>query len=359
MFTIDSLVSPKSSAFLHAIQDKIINKTKPPGSLGLLEQVAQQLALIQSVASGEFCQRIEINQPTAIVFAGDHGIAQQNVSIAPSDVTRQMVLNFLQGGAAINCFCRDNNIALKVVDAGIQTPLTVKEKSLSADFIEQRLGAGTEDISQRAAMTMAQVEQGIAYGQQIVSSIRTTGCNLLIFGEMGIANTSAASAIYIALTGENVQDSVGQGTGISSEQLTRKKALVAQAVERAQQAVETFEPMDVLAELGGFEIVQIVGAMLAAAQAKMVILVDGFIVTSAALVAAKLYPEVSDYFIFAHQSNELAHKKMLAYFNVTPLLSLDLRLGEGTGAALALPLVQAAASFYNEMASFESAGVTV
>ncbi len=358
MFTIKSLEAENASQFRPAITENIANKTKPPGALGQLEYLAEQLALIQSVERGSLCQQIEINQPTMLVFAGDHGIAEHKVSIAPSDVTRQMVLNFLTGGAAINCFCRTNDMALKVVDAGIKLPLTADEKALSTDFIEQRLGAGTADISEQPAMTQAQVLQGLDFGKQLVNSLSKDGCNVIGFGEMGIANTSSASAIYIALTGASAELSVGKGTGISAEQLTQKKALITRAVERVKNT-DSVDAIELLAELGGFEIVQIVGAMLAAAQAKMAIIVDGFIVTSAALVAAKMHPQVSDYFIFSHQSNELAHQAMLEHFAAQPLLSLGLRLGEGTGAALALPLLRAAACFYNEMASFESAGVTV
>ncbi|WP_206483453.1 nicotinate-nucleotide--dimethylbenzimidazole phosphoribosyltransferase [Thalassotalea sp. G2M2-11] len=359
MFTIESLKSEQSAKYLEAIRNKIANKTKPIGALGVLEQVAEQLALIQSVAQGSLVEHIEITQPTAIVFAGDHGIAKHNVSIAPSDVTRQMVLNFLHGGAAINCFCHSNDVALKVVDAGIKLPLTAAEKSQSVDFIEQRLGAGTEDITTQPAMTALQVEQGLGFAHQLVNQLQNRGCNLLMFGEMGIANTSAASAIYMALTGDSVENSVGQGTGITSEQLADKCRLVNQAVERAKQAQGEMTPLDILAQLGGFEIVQIVGAILAAAQAKITILIDGFIVTSAALVAQRLYPQVSDYCIFAHQSNEKAHQSMLSSLDAKPLLNLALRLGEGTGAALAVPLLRCAASFYNDMASFESAGVVV
>lgn len=365
MFTIKSLKSqPNYEQYLAQIRDKIANKTKPLGALGKLEALAEQLAIVQSVAGHPSNQHlkinhIEINKPTAIVFAGDHGIAEHNVSIAPSDVTRQMVLNFLQGGAAINCFCSVNDIDLKVVDAGIKVPLTAEEKSLSNAFIEQRLGEGTNDITLTAAMSEQQVLQGLELGKQVVLAQLEKGCNFLMFGEMGIANTSAASAIFMALTGQSADSCVGQGTGITAQQLADKKRLINTAVARAQQAETRFTAENVLAQLAGFEIVQMVGAILAAAEAGICILIDGFIVTSAALVAEKMHPELKDYLIFAHQSNEHAHQFMLEHFNATPLLSLDLRLGEGTGAALAIPLVRAAASFYNDMASFESAGVVV
>jgi len=375
MFKIESLNAQhketSTNEFLSKIRANIANKTKPLGSLGQLEQVAEQLALIQSVSSEQFCQSIKINKPTCIVFAGDHGIAQHNISIAPSDVTRQMVLNFINGGAAINCFCRVNNIELLVVDAGIKQAISKEENGHSAHFISKRLGAGTGDITIEKAMSASQVQQGLLNGKHCAANVIANGCNLLMFGEMGIGNTSAASAIWMALSNNKADECVGRGTGITLDQFIEKQRLITQAVERfrAEESVvlhkqenrqeNTLDPLAVLAQLGGFEIVQIVGAILVAAEAKIAILIDGFIVTSAALIAEKMHPEVKDYFIFSHQSNEHAHQAMLEYFQATPLLSLGLRLGEGTGGALALPLIQAAASFYNDMASFESAGVIV
>lgn len=341
------------------IQQVIDTKTKPLGALGQLEALAKQLTLIQS-QGGEFSvNHISIAKPTMLVFAGDHQIAQQNISIAPSDVTRQMVLNFLHGGAAINCFCRSNQIDMKVVDAGIVSPLTVEEKKLSEHFYEQRLGAGIKDISITSAMDEMQVKQGLEYGKAIANDVIKQGCNVLLLGEMGIGNTSSASALLMAYAQKSVDECVGHGTGIDSQQLTVKKQLIEKAVARLNQDEVLSDPLYVLQELAGFEIVQMVGAILAAAEQRIAILIDGFIVTSAAMVAVKINPHVRDYLIFAHQSNENAHQLMLAMLEATPLLNLDLRLGEGTGAALSLPLLRAAASFYNDMASFESAGVTV
>jgi len=355
MFLIKSL----QQSSLADIRDKIADKTKPIGALGQLEKVAEQLALIQSNEPQQSGQKIVINKPTAFVFAGDHGIAAQNVSIAPSDVTRQMVLNFLQGGAAINCFCQSNNIDFYVVDAGIKVALSDEEKTNAAYLIEKRLGAGTADITLAAAMTEAQVKQGLWFGKEVALSAVEQGSNLLMFGEMGIANTSAASAIFMALSGLSAEQCVGQGTGITEQQLMAKRILLTKAVKRASQAVEEFTPENILAQLGGFEIVQITGAILAAAEAGISILIDGFIVTSAALIAVEMHPEVREYLIFAHQSNENSHQLMLEQLNAKPLLNLDLRLGEGTGAALAFPLLRCAVSFYNDMASFDSAGVMV
>ena len=352
-------IKPLNNHHLEKIQQVIDSKTKPLGALGELEGLAKQLMLIQSQHGDFATTRLTISKPNILVFAADHGMAEQGISIAPSEVTRQMVLNFLHGGAAINCFCRSNHIAMKVIDAGINTPLTSAEKSVSEDFIEQRLGAGINDISKTSAMTEAQVEQGLLYGKKITTDVINQGCNILLLGEMGIGNTSAASAILVAYSQQSVEQCVGNGTGINSQQLTLKKQLIAQAVIRLDREQILADPYYVLKELAGFEIVQMVGAILAAAEQGIAVLIDGFIVTSSALVAVKINPNVRDYLIFAHQSNEHAHQLMLSMLKAKPLLNLGLRLGEGTGAALALPLVNAAASFYNDMASFESAGVTV
>lgn len=328
-----------------AIQQHIDQKTKPLGALGRLEELACQLALIQRQ------ERITIEQPTMLVFAADHGIARHGISIAPSDVTRQMVLNFLGGGAAINCFCREHQIELKVVDAGILTPID------DPRLIHQRLGAGTADLSVEPAMSQEQAHLGLQLGSELAKAQIAAGCNLLAFGEMGIGNTTPASALLAALTGIPVAACVGRGTGIDDAQLGRKISLVTQALARVG---DGSDPIRLLAELGGFEIAQITGAMLAAAEQQITMLIDGFIVTSAALLAVKIAPAARDYMIFSHGSSEgSGHGIMLETLKARPLLDLGLRLGEGTGAALALPLLRSACAFYNEMASFASAGVSV
>jgi len=337
------------------IQHKIDQKTKPVGSLGQLENVALQLAVIQSHKQGELVSTIKVSKPTAVVFAGDHGIAEEGVSIAPSCVTRQMVQNFLAGGAAINCFCETNQIDFKVVDAGIIEPLTDKEITNPDAFINMRLGAGTKNIALEPAMTSEQVNLGLLNGEKVVTPLIHNGTNVIILGEMGIGNTSSATAILAKLTHSNVKDCVGVGTGISTEQLHKKTRLIEQAVNRCKSQ----EPIEVLQELGGFEIVQMTGAIIAAASAGITILVDGFIVSVAALAACKIQPNVGDFLIFSHESQEFGHQLLLNHLNAKPLLNLGLRLGEGTGAALALPLLKASANFYNKMASFEDAGVTV
>ncbi|MER2492916.1 nicotinate-nucleotide--dimethylbenzimidazole phosphoribosyltransferase [Catenovulum sediminis] len=356
---LDTLVNEKVKA---QIKETIDQKTKPLGSLGQLEALAFQLACVQYAQTGQL--KIQADKAQMLIFAGDHGIAQHGISIAPSEVTSQMVLNFINGGAAINCFCRVNNIDLKVIDAGIKLPVTADH----ANFIVKRIAAGTNDITQRAAMTIEQAERAIQYGAEIVQQQITNGADLMAFGEMGIGNTSSAAALLSTLTGEAAELCVGKGTGINNEQYKLKLTLIKQAIERcnrtqtqaqSQSQYQTKKtPIETLAQVGGFEIAQMVGGMLATAQAKKCILVDGFISSIAALTAVSLYPASRDYMVFCHKSEEFGHQLIINKLNAKPLLDLSLRLGEGTGAALAVPLIRSAAEFYNNMASFSQANVT-
>lgn len=330
-----------------AIQQRINLKTKPAGALGVLETLALQLALIQSPSQNQ--GPLSLNKPVLLIFAADHGINAHGVSIAPSAVTQQMVLNFLAGGAAANCFCRANDIELFVVDAGMLLPLPD-----ATGLIQQSLGCGTADFSQGPAMSLAQVEAGLALGRHAARQHIVAGCDLLLLGEMGIANTSSAAALLAAATDLPIETCVGRGTGISDAQFELKLALIKQALQRPYAK----DPLSILAEFGGFEIVQLCGAILAAASLQKPVLIDGFIVSVAALLACQITPNCRDYLIFAHQGAEAGHKAVLKALDATVLLDLGLRLGEGTGAALAVPLLKAAISFYNDMASFADAGVT-
>ncbi len=337
------------------IQHRIDQKTKPQGSLGQLEKLALQLALIVNQADdNKEIDRIEISNPTMLVFAGDHGIARENISIAPSEVTQQMVHNFLNGGAAINCFCKINQMQLEVIDAGILNKINDER------LIQQSLGFGTKNFVNDSAMTMEQVNKGLELGKKVIEKHIKQSVNCFAFGEMGIGNTSSASAIQSVLTQQSVEACVGRGTGIDDKTFGKKLTLITQAIEFHQSNLgsKLQEPMQLMAAMGGFEIVQMVGAMLAAAENRSLILVDGFIATSAALLATRIQPYSREYMVFCHQSEEQGHQNMLNELSAEPLLNLGLRLGEGTGAALAIPLIKAAASFYNDMASFEGAGVT-
>ncbi len=342
------------------IQHVIDTKTKPVGSLGQLEELAFQLAVIQSQGNQAATEAITLSKPTMLVFAGDHGIAAEGVSIAPSEVTQQMVMNFLSGGAAINCFCRVSDIELHVVDAGILARLIEPQNfPLGSYYHEQRLGAGTANFAKQAAMSVDDVQQGLKLGADIVEHCINGGSNFLMFGEMGIANTSSATALLSAITGHPVSECVGVGTGITEEQLLKKTQLIEQGVARFLANHDKTNIEQALAELGGFEIVQMVGAFIAARKRNVPVLVDGFIVSVAALVATSIDALSRETMIFAHHSKEAGHARALDALHAKPLVDLGLRLGEGTGAALAFPLVKAAAEFYSKMASFESAGVTV
>lgn len=338
-------ISPLSLSLKKTIQSKIDTKTKPLGSLGRLESLALQIALIQNSESPK------INSPEFIVFAGDHGIAEEGVSPYPQEVTVQMVLNFIGGGAAINCFCRQHNIKLSVVDAGVAHPLPVHE-----GLINCNLGAGTHNFLKEAAMTQTQLKQAFVNAKNLIDTKAKSGCNLVGFGEMGIGNTTSAAAIMAAMLGLSASDCVGRGTGLDDNGLANKVAVLDKALAHHQ--LDGTDPMAVLATFGGFEVAMIVGAMLAAASNSMVILVDGFIASSAALLACSISPACREYMVFCHQSNEQAHVRLLAALKAEPLLDLGMRLGEGSGAAVAYPLIESAVGFLNEMSSFESAGVS-
>jgi nicotinate-nucleotide--dimethylbenzimidazole phosphoribosyltransferase len=329
-----------------ALQHKIDQKTKPLGALGQLETVARKIGLIQQRLDPDF------NQPHLLVFAGDHGAAKAGVSAFPQDVTWQMVENFRSGGAAINVFARQNGMHLAVIDAGV-----AHDFGKRAGLIDAKVAHGTANYIEEPAMTAEQCATAIERGAEIIRDLSANGCNVVGFGEMGIGNTAAASLITHCLTGTPLVACIGRGTGLDDAGLGRKQALLETALRRYRYADGGNKPLQVLAEFGGFEIAMMVGAMLAAAEAKMVMLIDGFIVSSAALTAAKLFPALTDYCVFCHQSAEPGHQAQLQAMQAEPLLDLGLRLGEGTGAALAYPLVRAAIGFLNEMASFESAGV--
>ena len=338
-------VPPLDRARTLEFQSFIDRKTKPVGSLGRLESLGLQLALIQGTPTPRLAA------PHILVCAGDHGAARAGVSAYPQDVTWQMVENFLAGGAAINALTHAAGIALCVADAGVAHDFGTRSRLLDC-----KVAPGTASYLDGAAMSAEQCVQAMGNGAAAIDAIAATGCNVLGFGEMGIGNTAAASLITHCLTGLPLNDVVGRGTGLDDVGLARKRALLERAIALYGGARE--DALAVLARFGGFEIAMLAGAMLAAAQRRMALLVDGFIVTSALLVARRLAPAVVDYCVFAHRSGEAGHVHQLRHLGVEPLLDLGMRLGEGTGAALAIPLLQAACAFMNEMASFESAGVS-
>ncbi|AFT84920.1 nicotinate-nucleotide--dimethylbenzimidazole phosphoribosyltransferase [Paraburkholderia phenoliruptrix] len=336
-------VEPLDQSLRGELQHIIDTKTKPPGSLGQLETLARQMGLIQRST------RPAVERPVLIVFAGDHGIAAEGVSPYPQAVTAQMVANFLAGGAAVNAFSRVAGIELEVVNAGIATPLPRTD-----GLVDISVAAGTRNFAHEPAMTHDEALTAMQAGAARVRHHAALGSNVIGFGEMGIANTSAAACLMSRLCGVPIDECVGRGTGLDDAGLAKKRAVLAAALAHHDACHAAF---DVLATFGGFEIAMMAGAYLAAAHARMTIVVDGFIASSALLVADAIAPHVREYCVFAHASDEAGHRRMLAHFGAKPLLSLDMRLGEGTGAALAVPLLRAACAFINEMASFESAGV--
>ncbi len=338
-------ISPLDTTLKSALQQKIDYKTKPIGALGTLEAIALQVGVVQNTLSPQ------LNQPTMLVFAADHGIANSGVSPYPQAVTAQMVLNFLRDGAAINVFAKQNSFKLRIIDAGVNHVFDGRP-----DLIDAKIAMGTANYLTQAAMSATQRDQALTRGAVIAQKEITLGCNVMAFGEMGIGNTSSASCLMSVLCNLPIAQCVGRGTGLDDAGLAKKTETLKQAIKF--HALSGKDAMQALAIFGGFEIAMMVGAMLIAAQQKTVLLIDGFIATSALLVAAKLQPNILDYCIFAHCSDEHAHRQMLNYLGVNPLLDLGLRLGEGTGAVLAYPLVQAAVNFLSEMASFESAGVS-
>ncbi|WP_017445512.1 nicotinate-nucleotide--dimethylbenzimidazole phosphoribosyltransferase [Gayadomonas joobiniege] len=345
-----NIISPElalSEAQKLAIQATIDGKAKPLGSLGRLEALAYQLACIQT-AHQKTADKLVFERAAVLVFAGDHGIAEHGISIVPSEITAKMVQNFVAGGAAINALCQVQKIPLTIINAGIK-------HSLHASYINQvenlSAGSGTQDFSEHAAMSLQTAFWSIQQGAEITRLKIANGKDIFVFGEMGIGNTASASALTSVLCDSPLEKLVGRGTGISDAQLAVKLALVKKGVERAKKQVNNDDPVAWLAQLGGFEIAQMCGGMMAAAQAGKVVLVDGFICSVAALLACRIEPACLQYMVFSHQSEEPGQQAIFKSLNVRPLFDLNLRLGEGTGAVLAVPFIQSAAAFYNKMAN--------
>lgn len=336
-----TIQTTRNEALSAELDRAINNKTKPLGSLGALETLAKQIGLIQNT------RQISISEPAILVFAADHGVVAEGISAYPQDVTWQMVENFLAQGAAINVFASQNNCALYVVDAGVNHDFGPRD-----GLIDRKLARGTQNFAQQAAMSSASCAAALEAGMALAADLKG---NVAGFGEMGIGNTTAAAALMHKLTGIPVAECVGAGTGLSPEGILHKQRVIEAAVAKHAGAVT---PFDILATFGGLEIAMMAGAMLKAAELRKVLLIDGFIVSSALLVAARMQPAILDYCVFSHCSNEQGHQKMLDALQARPLLNLGLRLGEGTGCALALPLLHAAANFVNQMATFESAQVS-
>ena len=337
-------ITPVNTDIREALQKKIDLKTKPLGSLGVLETLALQIGSIQQNLCPQF------DNPQLFVFAGDHGIAREGVSPFPQEVTQQMVLNFIAGGAAINVFCRQHGIDISVVDAGV-----IADFASNLPIIKRKVSYGTESFLSAPAMSPQQRDTAIAHGADLVRTAHQSGCNVIAFGEMGIGNTSSSALIMHKICDIPLEQCTGRGTGLSDEGLAHKLAILSRC---SANFVGSRDAMAVLAHFGGFETAMVCGALLQAAELRMTILVDGFNITAALLCAAQIEPDILGYCIAAHQSDENGHAQMLQFLGLKPVLQLGMRLGEGTGAAVAYPVVESALRFVCEMASFEDAGVS-
>jgi nicotinate-nucleotide--dimethylbenzimidazole phosphoribosyltransferase len=347
MLTIPTIASIDSPAQTARLQHLLDHKTKPLGALGRLESLALRIGQILDTEAPV------LQAPQMLVCAGDHGLAARGVSAYPSDVTWQMIENFLAGGAAVSVLARQHGLALTVVDCGVAREVAARPTPEGAPrLLSQRIAPSTLDASVGPAMSEAQCAQAIANGMQVV---RQLPGNALLLGEMGIGNTSVASLLLARLAGLPLAECTGAGTGLDAAGIERKRQVLQRALDVN---AEASEPLAVLAALGGFEVATLVGAVLQAAHERRVIVVDGFITSAAVLVASRLRPAVLQRCVFAHRSGERGHSLMLAQMQADPLLDMGMRLGEGSGAALAWPLLQSACAILSDMASFESAGVT-
>ena len=322
------------------IQHEIDIKLKPVGSLGKLESLALQLKLI--------CGDEIIRQPQLFVFAAEHGIADQGVSVGPKEMTSMLVAQAVAGKCAINSLCEVHQIQLHVVNAGLYCAYELNE------VIQQPVALGTHDFSLRAAMSQEQAQEAILLGHSLIQHHIEQGCDCVLLGEMGIGNTTSAAALMAALTPYQPSECVGPGAGVVEEIVEKKAILIEKALNRIDLRADT---LTVLSEVGGFEIAQMVGAIIGAAQKGVPIVIDGFICSAAALVAVNLSSQCLDFMIFSHWSNEKGHKKMLDMLDADPLLNLGFRLGEGTGAAMAMPLIRSAQAFYQRMGTLEDVGL--
>ena len=326
------------------LEQKINNLTKPKGSLGRLEELALQIGLIQQTLTPQ------LHHPQNIIFAADHGIVAEGVSVSPKEITWQQIFNFLHGGAGVNFLCRQHGFELKIVDAGVDYDLPYDR-----GIINRKVRRGTANFLHEAAMSEEEMECCLEHGAEVVEQCRKEGSNVLSFGEMGIGNTSASSLWMHTLTGIPLADCVGAGSGLNQEGVSHKLHVLQQALDNYRGNGST---VDLMRYFGGLEMVMAVGAMLQAAQRGMVILVDGFIMTNCMLAASKLSPEVLKYAIFCHCGDEAGHRLVLDALGAKPILHLGLRLGEGTGAICAYPIIDSAVRMINEMDSFAHASIT-
>jgi nicotinate-nucleotide--dimethylbenzimidazole phosphoribosyltransferase len=342
--TIES-VKPVNWSLEPAVRAHLDQLTKPVKSLGRLEDLAAQYCLITNTL------KPSLGKKKIFAFAGDHGVAEEGVSAYPKEVTPQMVRNMLNGGAAVNVLARHAGVELSVVDIGVDDPLID-----APNLIRRKVKSGTDNMVKGPAMSLAEATQAIEVGIELARSAVQEGVALIGTGEMGIANTTPSSALFAALLPCPVEDITGRGTGIDDAGLIKKIEVIKKALKVNKERLT--DPLSTLAALGGLEIAGICGLCLGAASARIPVVVDGFISSAGALAACRLCPQVRDYLFFSHCSEEAGHATFLRIFKVEPILDLKMRLGEGTGAALAMNVIEAAVKIYNEMATFASAGVS-
>jgi nicotinate-nucleotide--dimethylbenzimidazole phosphoribosyltransferase len=338
-------ICPVDPHWIELASKQQLELTKPPGSLGRLEEIANRCAAIRESLE------LTADRPRIVLFAADHGVCAEGVSVYPQQVTAQMVLNFLRGGAAINAIARAGEIELKVVDVGVATALP-----FSNELISRRTAPGTRNFCHEPAMTEAEMIAALETGIELARDSAMSGCDLLGFGEMGIGNTTSASAIAAALTGEPIEAVVGCGAGADDACLARKRSAIQRALTLHAESLGS--PLGILRCVGGFEIAAMCGFCLGAAASRVPVVTDGFIATAAAALAVRLCPSASGCIFASHRSAEPGHAHFLAILSQDPLLQLGMRLGEGTGAALAMKIIQAAVAAFTQMATFQSAGVS-
>ena len=332
---------------LPLVQAKIDNLNKPKGSLGRLEELAIQVCLVQQTLTPT------LSHPCHLLMGGDHGIEREGVSVSPREVTWQQMVNFTHGGGGVNMFCRQHGFSLKIIDMGVDYDLTPYP-----GILHHKVARGTANFLHGPAMSASEMEQAMATGAQLARDCHTEGCNILCVGEMGIANTSPSSIWMSLLGGIPLDECIGAGAGLDTPGVAHKRRVLHAALDHFLQTRQGDSVEEVIQHFGGFEMVGAIGAMLAAAERGMLVLVDGFIMTACMLAASHLYPAVLSYAIFGHCGDESGHQRMLQLMDARPLLHLGLRLGEGTGALCAYPLVESAVRMTNEMNNFEHAKIT-
>lgn len=326
------------------IQRKIDNLNKPKGSLGRLESLAMQVCLIQQSLSPSLAH------PCHLLLGGDHGIEREGVSVSPREVTWQQMINFTKGGGGVNMFCRQHGFDLSIVDVGVDYDL-----SAYPAILNRKIARGTKNFLYEPAMSKTEYEQALSVGIDLVDDCKEKGCRILSIGEMGIANTSPSSIWMHLFTGIPLKDCIGAGAGLDTIGIRHKYEILQRAVENYKLCTTNYPPIPYF---GGFEMVTAIGAMLRAAELHLIILIDGFIMTACAMAACHLYPHAKDYMIFTHCGDESGHQRMLDALDAEPLLRLGLRLGEGTGALCAFPIIDSAVRMMNEMNNFDNANIT-